>query len=73
MSTPQETRSIYNQEELNVALIAAILKHEGTLDISFEAFGEASVVAKLGSVRPAMERTATGLRFVLAQPESYLR
>lgn len=59
-------KRLYGDEDLRTGLIAAILNSGGALDVSFEAFGEASLTAKVGEVRPAVERTATGLRFILA-------
>lgn len=60
------TKLLYGDEDLRTALFAAIVKAGGTLDISFEEFGEAALMAKIGDVRPAVERTANGLRLAIA-------
>ncbi|MEV0584071.1 hypothetical protein [Nonomuraea sp. NPDC050310] len=59
-------RIIYGDEDLRTALIAAIIKGGGELDVSFEALGEAALTAKIGEVRPAMERVANGVRCTIA-------
>lgn len=60
---------LHGDEDLRTALIAAILNGDGVLDVPFEALGEAALIAKIGDVRPAIERTANGVRYTIAPKE----
>ncbi|MFF0864192.1 hypothetical protein ACFYUV_20705 [Nonomuraea sp. NPDC003560] len=62
-------KRLFGDEDLRTCLIAAIIKDGGSLEVSFDAFGEAALTAKIDDVRPTVERTATGLRFTLTRRE----
>jgi hypothetical protein len=56
---------IHKPEDLKTALIAAIMNAGGSIEVTFEQLGEASITEKTGDVAIFVERTATGVRYLL--------
>ena len=58
-----EQKFIASDEDLRTAIIAALIKNGGTLDVNFEELGEATTVCKLNTIRISFERTSNGARY----------
>ena len=62
---------IRGKEDLEAALLAALLANGGTIDLTFEQLGEGYMAAKSGEVDIIAERSAQGVRVRVG--ESFLK